>query len=513
MPLIDDGAKASSGSPFLVQRQNSNRMMPSMPSEPARAPSLQHSPSQQPHDLHLFDSPSDLICPITCELFRDPVISPVGQVYERAAIERHFSRSATGGQPVKDPVTNQVLDSLALVPVYAMRSRAAEYRERTARACVEAAVSPTCGEPVKYLRRAAELLAPQVGAASPGQGSPQQTHSQPQSFIPGISREFANFLSNHQGEAYNAMALKYFGNELLRAGASDAAADVFYRLLLEAEDKQQQFEYLQLCLACWSSTNSKHHTNAAPAAASTQATTAATTATSSSSKSQEGCQTEDGVGLDEEVISKLAAFVERQQCLSMGSIIDMLATARVGQTASLRLCNTLLSRAVAGIGPLSDSISDFSKIVDLLMRCIQLNQQQSEQQVQHLSEQLQSIAAAAAATAGTVASSAGAAGGVSEGGDASATGAEGTQTQAGARQSAEGNSSSRGRGSKPGKSQRTGPGSKNKPLHALGAAIRGKVARRVATAALAAVSLTGRDQLVWRAARLAPLLLLLSNKQ
>jgi hypothetical protein len=314
------------------------------------------------------------------------------------------------------------------------------------------------------------------------------------------------------------MALKYFGNELLRAGASDAAADVFYRLLLEAEDKQQQSEYLQLCLACWSSTNSKHHTHHASAPAAANAITAATTTLShsSSSKSQEGSQMDNDLGLDDDVINKLAAFVERQQGLSMGSIIDMLETAHVGQTASLRLCNTLLSRAVAGIGPLSDNTSSFFKIVDLLMRCIQLNQQQSQRQLQHVTDQLQTLAKSAAAGSGASSAEAAAA---AAAGVAGVQGAGGgplgsprelhTQDVASQGDARAANNSTRVLGSKSGKGQRGG--SKNKPLQALGAVIRGTVARRVATAALAVVSLSGKTQLGWRAARLAPLLLLLSN--
>ena len=34
----------------------------------------------------LRDYPSDLICPITHQLFRDPVLTACGQVYERSAI-------------------------------------------------------------------------------------------------------------------------------------------------------------------------------------------------------------------------------------------------------------------------------------------------------------------------------------------------------------------------------------------------------------------------------------------
>eukprot|EP00775_Hariotina_reticulata_P001944 gene1944-2273_t len=155
------------------------------------------STSNSSNNQQLFQTPHDLECPITLTLFQDPVINSLGQVYERSAIQRHLIQAAVNGQPATDPVSNAVLPSLDLVPVFPMRSRAAEYRESTAR----------------------------------------------------------KYLTTHHGDAYSALVLKYFGNELLRAGCPDAAADVFYRLLLEAEDQVQQTEYLQLCLDCWTSSS------------------------------------------------------------------------------------------------------------------------------------------------------------------------------------------------------------------------------------------------------------------
>lgn len=62
-------------------------------------------------------------------------------------------QAAVSGQPPTDPVSNAVLPSLDLVPVWPMRSRAAEYRDSTIHACVQAAAAPDCADPVKYLRR------------------------------------------------------------------------------------------------------------------------------------------------------------------------------------------------------------------------------------------------------------------------------------------------------------------------------------------------------------------------
>jgi hypothetical protein len=73
-------------------------------------------------------------------------------VYERAAIMAHLERSVT------DPLTRQPLLNSSLTPVYVLRSRALEYRETVARACVDRVCSGA-PEPMRYLRRAVELVA------------------------------------------------------------------------------------------------------------------------------------------------------------------------------------------------------------------------------------------------------------------------------------------------------------------------------------------------------------------
>ena len=58
-----------------------------------------------------------MMCPISCETMKDPVICVDGQTYERVCIEQWF---ATGKRT--SPVTNEVLSSLTLVPVIALRA-------------------------------------------------------------------------------------------------------------------------------------------------------------------------------------------------------------------------------------------------------------------------------------------------------------------------------------------------------------------------------------------------------
>ena len=101
----------------------------------------------------LFHPPRDLICPITQSLFVDPVVNSVGQIYERQAFVTYLE-----GNDVKlDPVSRQTIDPTVLTPVYAVKTRACEYREETARACVELASQSEVPLAMKYLKRAAEL--------------------------------------------------------------------------------------------------------------------------------------------------------------------------------------------------------------------------------------------------------------------------------------------------------------------------------------------------------------------
>lgn len=106
------------------------------------------------------------------------VLTRLGQVYERAAIEQHIAMHAKmhgqqAGRPSSsgstshptpspsqpmDPVTNSPLPDVSLTPVYPMRSRAMAYRESRARACAARACMPGT-DAVRYLRRAAELAA------------------------------------------------------------------------------------------------------------------------------------------------------------------------------------------------------------------------------------------------------------------------------------------------------------------------------------------------------------------
>jgi hypothetical protein len=95
--------------------------------------------------------PDELVCPITHTIFRSPVVTSVGTVYEEEAIAKHLRTSS------KDPLTNQTIKDKKLTPVFLLRSRAEQFARSTAAACVAKVLTPDAEDPAKYLRRACEL--------------------------------------------------------------------------------------------------------------------------------------------------------------------------------------------------------------------------------------------------------------------------------------------------------------------------------------------------------------------
>ena len=68
--------------------------------------------------------PRHLTCPITLDLFADPVITPHGHTFERGAIEREIDRSG------RCPLTKQPLRWDELRPNFAIRDAAEEERKQ-----------------------------------------------------------------------------------------------------------------------------------------------------------------------------------------------------------------------------------------------------------------------------------------------------------------------------------------------------------------------------------------------
>jgi len=175
----------------------------------------------------MFDAPADLICPISHELYSDPVLNSAGQVYERSSIEQHLGRHNT------DPITGTRLISKVLTPVFFLKSRAAEFREAAARSSVDRATAVGEQDAIRYVRRAVELCDSLVAP------------------VPGLSQECLEYVKAHPSNVYDMPALHLFAKGLQESGQRDKAAAVYFTLLQAGADRAQQAGLLRQCLACW----------------------------------------------------------------------------------------------------------------------------------------------------------------------------------------------------------------------------------------------------------------------
>ena len=69
-------------------------------------------------------APAGFVCPITTEVFVDPVTAADGHSYERSAIERWLLDHNTS------PKTNMALPHKMLIPNHALRGAVTEWREK-----------------------------------------------------------------------------------------------------------------------------------------------------------------------------------------------------------------------------------------------------------------------------------------------------------------------------------------------------------------------------------------------
>lgn len=133
-------------------------------------------------------------------------------------------------------MSRAVLQTKSLTPVFVLKSKAAEYREKTARKCIEMACSPFPARPsITYLRRAVELCA--------------DAEYMPQ----GLTPQVVNYVITHPSNAYDRLALELFARGLHEGGYKDRAASVYFHLLSTSDDRTAQAEMLRRCLACWQS--------------------------------------------------------------------------------------------------------------------------------------------------------------------------------------------------------------------------------------------------------------------
>ena len=73
--------------------------------------------------------PDDLLCPISREVMKDPVLAADGHVFDREWIQRHIEKERGQG-PVLSPMTNLPLEDLILRPCHPIRSRCKEWHEQ-----------------------------------------------------------------------------------------------------------------------------------------------------------------------------------------------------------------------------------------------------------------------------------------------------------------------------------------------------------------------------------------------
>jgi hypothetical protein len=229
--------------------------------------------------------------------------------------------------------------------------------------------------------------------------------------------EFAKYLAAHQGSAYDALVLKYFGNELLLAGLPDAAADVFYRLLLEADEQVQQAEYLQLCLDCWTSSSSSSSSSSSTSSA---ASAEGAAGSEHDSEAAAAGNVDSNQQHDQElaaaaspaaaapavqhslvIVGKLADFVQRQHCLSPSAIVRMLQGMSHGAELAQQLCQLLLARAAASAAATASPQDEaalslpggLGGALEVLASLIELGNVQVQQQLVVLAGQLKGLKA------------------------------------------------------------------------------------------------------------------------
>lgn len=87
-------------------------------------------PTDDARDAYIaaYTPPRELVCPITQELLRDPVVAQDGHTYERSALVTWFGMGRD-----RSPVTNAILEDTTaggLVPNLAVAGLAAAHRER-----------------------------------------------------------------------------------------------------------------------------------------------------------------------------------------------------------------------------------------------------------------------------------------------------------------------------------------------------------------------------------------------
>lgn len=282
---------------------------------------------EEEEEEYLFHTPADLVCPITHELFKDPVLNSAGQMYEKEAFLQYLESTPNA----VDPISRVPLQRGVLMGVVKTRGSALEYREHVSRICVEKACKSDCKQPMKYLKRAADLCSP-VGLQ-----------------VPGLSQECISQLQEAVPEGEDRLALSTFAEGLLQMGDCDKAAAVYYNLFRACEDKEQQAGLLKQCVECWST----------------------------------------GTGpVDSNTVQKLTEFVRGQESFTWGQLIDIMQKGNIDETLILRLCEELLMSQDAGgeEPPWNEQKDVLMKYIIITSHILKDKQEWTESEVQRIME-------------------------------------------------------------------------------------------------------------------------------
>ncbi|KAL0024280.1 hypothetical protein WJX79_002681 [Trebouxia sp. C0005] len=76
------------------------------------------------HGLKAGEPAAAFTCPLTMEVFRDPVMTPSGLSYERSALVEHLKKVGAF-----DPITREAMTASQVIPNVALRNATLQYLE------------------------------------------------------------------------------------------------------------------------------------------------------------------------------------------------------------------------------------------------------------------------------------------------------------------------------------------------------------------------------------------------
>jgi len=71
--------------------------------------------------------PNDFLCPLSMEIFKDPVIALDGHTYEREMIQKWFNQDSS----LRSPKTNKLLEQNMLIPNHTLKIVIEDWKQKT----------------------------------------------------------------------------------------------------------------------------------------------------------------------------------------------------------------------------------------------------------------------------------------------------------------------------------------------------------------------------------------------